>query len=276
MGWKQIPQEAEDQEADVRSLVWAMESRLAHRKQERGHCDQVLCIACWGMVHGKGTLISHQQLPAFGRAAYLEEQKVMEESAGKGGPLAALADFDARKAAAWVAQIVACWAQFDQARRAGLGISISSISGTAARASVETTRYTSIQAQAPQSHAEQLQKVCGESGSAAYTDVCIKAYVANRQADVNSIAHVLDTVSKKSSANADKRNESLSDKVVEYETAIKGAIAKECEVALGRDAKGQGLARMEVTIAKVRTQLEALQVRIWTQMCGFCGGLHAF
>lgn len=87
-----------------------------------GHCDQVLCIACWEMVHSKGTLISHQQLPALWRAAFLEEQKVMEESAGKGGPLAALADFDPQKAAAWVTQIIACRKQFDQARRAGLGL----------------------------------------------------------------------------------------------------------------------------------------------------------
>lgn len=139
---------------------------------------------------------------------------------------------------------------------------MSSTSGGAARASAGTARYTSIQAQAPQSHAEQLQKVCGESGSAAYTDVCIKAYAADCQADVHAIAYVLDTVSKKSSANADKRNQSLSDKVVEYEMAIKAALAKDCEVALGRDAKGQGLARMEVSIAKARTQLEALQVRM--------------
>jgi hypothetical protein len=162
-----------------------------------GDCDQALCFTCWGRVHCKGIRAGHQQLLPLARAAFVEEQKASQQAAKKGGPLASLANFDPRKAPPWVGQVIASRKQFDHARRAGLGITTSSTSGGSARASAGTGRYTSIQSQAPQAHAEQLQKICSESGSAAYSDVCIKAYAADRHADVNTIAGVLETVTKK-------------------------------------------------------------------------------
>lgn len=111
-------------------------------------------------------------------------------------------------------------------------------------------------------NAEQLQKVCSEPGSGAYTDSCIKAYAAERQADVNTVAAVLDIVTRKSasSSKTDKRNETLCDKVADYESAIKLALASGREVGLSRDAKGQGLARMVAQVERTRIQLRAFKV----------------
>lgn len=225
-----------------------------------GVCDQALCLSCWDMVHCKGTRVNHEKLPPLGREPFQEEQKAVKAAGGRAGPLAALADFDPKKAAPWVAQLVAQRKGAQQARMAGLGVTVKSATGVVAKASAGVLRYNTIQSQAPQAIAEQLQKVCEEAGSGAYSDACIKLYAGDRQGDVDTLSAVLKAATGRSSAGTDERNLTLVDKLDKYENAIKVALAKGAEVALSKDAKGQGIARMEASIAKTRVQLEALQV----------------
>lgn len=225
-----------------------------------GVCDQLLCLSCWEMVHCKGTRACHEKLPPLGRAAFQEEQLAVKAAGGKAGPLAGLAAFDPKKTAPWVGQLISQRKGTQQARLAGLGVTVKSGSGVVARASAGVARYTAIQAQAPQAIAEQLQKVCEETGSGAFSDACIKAYASDRQADVDTLTAILKAATSKSSAGTDERNQTLCDKVEKFEIAIKAALAAGKEVALSKDAKGQGLERMEKSIAKTAGQLEALQV----------------
>lgn len=235
-----------------------------------GVCDQALCDYCWVMLHGKGTLVSHEKLGPLGRTAFLEEQKaVCAAVAGEvGGPLSALADFDPKKAPPWVAGIISNGKQIEHARMAGLEVSKDSASGAAPRASAGTTQYNSIQAQAVGSIAEQLQRVCNKPGSGAYTDATIKAFAADRQEDVKAIAAASDMATRKTPITADSRNKTLLDKVLSYESAIKVALANGKTVALNKDERGKQLDRMATAISVSVAQMVALQVSTSATACG--------
>jgi hypothetical protein len=231
-----------------------------------GVCDQVLCLSCWDGLHSKGTRKKHEKLAPLGRAAYLEAQKELKSAGEKGGPFFALAAFDPLKAPPWVAGIIADRRQLEHARRVGLGVAVSSMSGETVRASAGATRYKSIQSHAPATIAEQLQRVCSEPGSGAYTDVSIKGYATDRQADVDAIATVLNTVTKKTSVTltvtSDNRSKTLLDRLLDYERRIKVALASRKEVDFNRDESGKGLERIVAAITSARAQVEGIQVNL--------------